>query len=203
MLSAIVLAAGASRRMGSPKALLKIGERSFLQHLVETLYSARIDDVIIVLGADDEKIRPHLEWFKGKIAVNRNWHEGQLSSIVVGLDLLGNGRVRGAMICPVDHPLATSRLLLSLQRAFELSKRKIVIPTFEGRRGHPVIFDASLFAELRTAPLKIGARVVVHSHPDDVEEVSTTERGVGIDIDTIGDYEREILHPILANSSRA
>ena len=192
MLHAIVLAAGASRRMGSPKALLNIGEKTFLRHIVDLLSSAGLTRVTIVLGADEEKLRLSLEWFDGTIAVNQHWQEGQLSSIITGLDSLDPGRTRGAMICPVDHPLLATELLLTLVRAFETSGKKIVVPTHEGRRGHPVIFDASLFPELRLAPREAGARALLHAHPDEVKEIPTTERGVGIDIATVEDYEREI-----------
>jgi len=194
MLSALVLAAGASRRMGSPKALLRIGETTFLQHIVGTLRAAHINDIVLVLGASEERIRENLAWFDGTIAVNRNWHEGQLSSIIAGLDALQPGHSRGVMICPVDHPLMTKDLLKALVHAFETSDKKIILPTHKGRRGHPVIFDATLFDELRRAPREVGARAVVRNHPDDLEEVPTPERGVGVDIDTMQDYEKEILH---------
>jgi molybdenum cofactor cytidylyltransferase len=193
MLDAIVLAAGASRRMGSPKALLKIGEKTFLRHIVDLLATAGLTRVTVVLGADEEKIRPGLDWFGGTTVLNQHWQEGQLSSIIAGVDALEPGLTKGAMICPVDHPLLTTELLLTLVREFETSHKRIVVPTHEGRRGHPVIFAASLFPELRLAPRDAGARTVLHNHPGDIEEVPTLERGVGIDIATMEDYKREIV----------
>ena len=127
MIAAIVPAAGASRRMGSPKALLTIGGKTFLQHIADLLHSAQINEIVLVLGSDEERIRQSLAWFDGTIAVNRNWHEGQLSSILAGLDALQSLHPEGVMICPVDHPLLTKELLLSLLNAFKTSKKKIVL----------------------------------------------------------------------------
>jgi molybdenum cofactor cytidylyltransferase len=193
VLSAVILAAGASRRMGSPKALLTIGGRTFLRHICATLASARIGDVTIVLGAGAEEIRKTLGWFEGRVALNPEWEQGQLSSIIAGLDVIPPGRARGALIWPVDHPLVSPAVPGALLSAFERSNNPIVIPTYEGRRGHPAIFGASLFDELRHAPQDAGARALIRNHSGEVEEVATLEPGVCIDIATINDYEREIL----------
>jgi molybdenum cofactor cytidylyltransferase len=192
-LPAIILAAGASRRMGSPKALLQIEGTTFLRHIADTLGSAGVDEIVVVLGAESDRIRKSMEWFRGTVAVNPRWEDGQLSSLVAGIDALKKGRSRGAMICPVDHPLITKKLLLDLITAFGTSKKKIVVPALGGRRGHPVIFDASLFDELRRAPADPGARAVIHSHAEDLAEIPTLERGALVDIATMQDYEKEIL----------
>ena len=198
MISGIILAAGSSQRMGSPKSLLKIGEKTFLQYIVDVLHSARIIDVVIVLGADAEEIRESLTWFDGKIVVNEDWNKGQLTSIIKGIDALDLNstepeEVNGAMICPVDHPLLTQSLLVDLLQGYWTSKKKIIIPTFNGKRGHPVIFDKKYFDELRSAPHDVGARAVVHKHADDVCEVPVNEEGILINIDTQEDYLKYIL----------
>ncbi|MBI4548951.1 MAG: nucleotidyltransferase family protein, partial [Ignavibacteriae bacterium] len=178
MIAGVVLAAGASLRMGMPKALLTIGERTFLQHIVEVLYSARILNIVVVLGADVEKIQSSLSWFTGKIVINDEWERGQLSSIITGIDALDDHDISGVMICPVDHPLISQGLLVDLLQAFWKSKKKIILPTFQGRRGHPVIFAKEMFDELRNAPMNIGARIVLHNHPDETQEVPTDEEGI-------------------------
>ena len=192
MISAIVLSAGSSHRMGTPKGLLNIGKKTFLQHIVETLHSARILDVAIVLGAEAEQIKKTLTWFDGKVVINENWQKGQLSSIISGLNAVESKDVHGAMICPVDHPAISQSLLVDLLQAFWKSKKSIVIPIYHGRRGHPVIFENTLFDELRNAPLDVGARAVVHDHPNDIFEMATDEGGVVLDIDTPSDYETKI-----------
>jgi len=192
MISAVVLAAGSSRRMGSPKSLLKIGEKTFLQHIVDVLHSSCVLDIAVVLGAGAEEIKKNLTWFTGKIVVNANWEKGQISSIVAGLDSLVSKDVDGVMICPVDHPLITHPLVVDLLQAFWKSKKKIIVPVFQGQRGHPVIFEQCLFDELRSAPLDVGARALVHAHPDDVMEVPTSVEGVLTNIDTLADYRAKM-----------
>jgi molybdenum cofactor cytidylyltransferase len=198
MISGIILAAGSSQRMGSPKSLLKIGEKKFLQYIVEVLHSARIIDVVVVLGAEAEEIRKSLTWFDGKIVVNEEWSKGQLTSIIKGIGALDLNstepeEVNGAMICLVDHPLLTQSLLVDLLQGYWTSKKKIIIPTFNGKRGHPVIFDKKYFDEIRSAPFDVGARAVVHKYADDVCEVPVNDEGVLINIDTQEDYKKFIL----------
>ena len=190
---AIVLAAGASLRMGSPKALLRIGEETFVQHIVGQFHSAGIHDVAIVLGADADEIRNSLSWFKGTIVVNGEWKEGQLTSVIAGLDAFRHQTLDGVMICPVDRPLITHTLVNRMLRAFQESGKSIVVPVFQGRRGHPTLFSSTMVDELRVAPSTVGARHVVRNHPDDLHEMTTNEEGVLINIDIPIDYERYIL----------
>jgi len=197
MISGIVLAAGSSQRMGTPKALLKIGEKTFLQHIVETLHSARIIDVVIVVGAEAEKIQKTIIWFDGKVVINNDWQKGQLSSIIAGLNALDLTKsepeeIHGAIICPVDHPLLTQSLLVDLLQGYWLSKKRIIIPIHRGKRGHPIIFDRELFDDIRNAPIDIGARAVVRNHEQDIQEVDVNDEGVLINIDSPDDYKKYI-----------
>ena len=187
MISALILAAGASRRMGSPKALLSIGETTFLRHIVETLAAAGITDVVVVLGADIEKIKPTLGWFDGAIVENADWEKGQLSSIAAGMEILLRKKVEGVILWPVDHPLIGPDLIVDMVEAFERSGRKIVLPVFKGRRGHPVLFSSEMFPSLMSASLLLGAKEVVRRHPEEIEEVSTSTEGILRNIDTPDD----------------
>lgn len=190
---AIVLAAGASLRMGSPKALLRIGEETFVQHIVGQLHSAGINDVVIVLGADADEIKTSLSWFSGTLVINGDWKHGQLTSVIAGLNAFSHHHLDGVLVCPVDRPLITHTLIKNLLKVFQESGKSIVVPVFQGRRGHPTVFSSSMFDELRTAPLNVGARHVVRNRPNDVHELTTTEGGVLINIDSPKDYERHIL----------
>ena len=190
MVGAVVVAAGASYRMGSPKALLKIGEKTFLQHIVDVLQSAGITEIVVVLGSNAEVIKESLNWYDGTVVLNRDWKDGQLSSIVAGLAVLRPLALEGALICPVDHPFITRRLLTDMLHVFRLSGKGIVVPAYGTRRGHPVIFASRMFDALRDADLTIGARKIVKDHPDDIEEVATKEEGVVLNIDTPEDYRR-------------
>lgn len=183
--------------MGSPKALLKIGGETFIQHIIEVLHSARIVDVVAVLGFEAEEIKKSLDWFDGKIVLNERWQEGQLSSIIAGLDALDSPDVPAAMICPVDHPLISQSLVVDLLQAFWKFQKRIVVPTYRGRRGHPVIFERTLFDAVRAARPEAGARSVIHGYPGDLIEVLTEEKGVITNIDTREDYELNILNRIV------
>jgi molybdenum cofactor cytidylyltransferase len=196
MVSAIVLSAGSSNRMGTPKGLLKIGDKTFLRHIVDVLHSSRVLDVAIVLGSGAETIEQTLDWFDGKIVTNEEWERGQLSSIIAGLGVLEQKDLHGVMICPVDRPFISQSLIVDLLQAFWKSKKKIIVPVYGGQRGHPVIFSIELFEELRNAPLDIGARAVVHAHPEELCEVRTDEEGITINIDTPEDYDKYIVHQV-------
>ena len=173
----IVLAAGASTRMGADKALLDWHGRAFLDHVRSTLKNAGADPIRIVLGANHGEVSGALGLDPRETVHNANWEEGMLSSIVAGLDSLPPGS-EGAVLWPVDHPCVSSALARSLIESFTAGDKLIALPVHDGRRGHPVLFSAGLFDELRAAPREVGARHVVRSHADDIIEVVTDEDGV-------------------------
>jgi molybdenum cofactor cytidylyltransferase len=182
MLAAAILAAGESRRMGSPKALLPYRGHTFAEHLVEMTIHPRVGITRIVLGARAEELREKLRVDAGSIVVNENWEQGQLSSIQAAIRSLPRGATEGLMICPVDHPLISAKLVNELIDAFDSNSELIVLPTFEGRRGHPVIFHASLYDELLAAPVEVGARQVVWAHAHEILEVPTDMEGVVLNL---------------------
>jgi molybdenum cofactor cytidylyltransferase len=114
--------------------------------------------------------------------VNPDWQSGQLSSIKAAVKSIGAKSTDGVLLCLVDHPLITSSLVNELVSAFYREKKSIVVPTFHGRRGHPVIFSAQLFDELLAAPEETGARAVVWNHANDVCEVPTSEQGIVLNL---------------------
>lgn len=193
MFGAVVIAAGASYRMGSPKALLKLSDKTFLQHIVDVLRSAGVGEIVVVLGAEAEVIQGTMSWFDGEIIMNRNWERGQLTSINAGIEALSKRDLEGALVWPVDHPIISSQLVVDLLKADHESRKRIVIPVYRGRRGHPVVFGSGMFEELRNADLSVGARQVVRSHEKDTHEVQTEEEGVVLNIDTPEDYKEEIV----------
>src|SRR6266446_3723410 len=129
-----------------------------------------------------------------EIVINHDWEKGQLSSIQAairslpaeaGLPPASGGRAKdgaghgtdGLLLCLIDHPLISSALVNELIEQFYAARTKIVLPKYEGRRGHPVIFPAALYEELMRAPADKGARAVVWAHAADVLEVPTNEEG--------------------------
>lgn len=182
MLAAVILAGGESRRMGSPKALLTYNDRTFVEHLLEVTRHPKIGLQRIVLGAGAEQIRARLKLDDALVVINSDWEKGQLSSIQAGIRALSATPVDGILLCLVDHPLITSALVAELVEAFYRSGKSIVLPVYQSRRGHPVIFAKALFDELLAAPLEKGARAVVWNHPQEVEEVPTEEQGAVLNL---------------------
>jgi len=182
LLAAIILSAGASTRMGRPKALLPYREGTFLEHLIQVTRHPRVGVTRVVLGAGAEEIRMIAKLDFSMVVVNANWEKGQLSSICEGIRSLESVETDGIILCPVDHPLVSARLVSDLIGQFYLNRKSIVAPTYNGRRGHPVIFSSALYGELLAAPADKGARAVVWAHSADVLEVPTDEEGVVLNI---------------------
>lgn len=176
MLAAVILSGGASRRMGSPKALLPYQGRPFLEHLLDITKHPRIGARRVVLGADAGPIINEIALPHDEIVVNHEWEQGQLSSVHAALRSLPP-ETEGILLCPVDHPLVSAALVGELIDAFDSTRAPLVVPLYEGRRGHPVIFSSALYEELLNAPIEKGARAVVWAHKDEVAEVPTNEEG--------------------------
>jgi len=189
MLAAIILSGGSSSRMGSPKALLPYQGRPFLEHLLEVTKHAKIGARRVVLGAHAGPIANAIRVPAEEIVINEDWEKGQLSSIHAGLRSLPAG-THGMVLCLIDHPLISAGLVNDLIAAFYESKAPIVVPVYEGRRGHPVLFGARLYGELLAAPLEVGARSVVWAHTSEVVEVATTEEGCVLNLNDPETFRR-------------
>lgn len=189
MLAAVILSGGASSRMGSPKALLPYHGRSFLEHLLEVTTHPKIGVRRVVLGAHAEPIAKAITLKPEEVVVNEEWKKGQLSSIQAGLRSLPGG-TDGMMLCLVDQPLISAGLVDGLIEHFCETRAAVVLPVFEGRRGHPVIFSAALYKELEKAPLNVGARSVVWAHRAQLSEYRTAEEGCVVNLNDPDTFAR-------------
>jgi molybdenum cofactor cytidylyltransferase len=176
MLAAVILSGGASRRMGTPKALLPYRGGTFLEHLLRVTEHPRIGWRRVVLGADAGAVVAGTEFRADEVVINKNWEAGQLSSIQAGVRSLP-GETDGMLLCLIDHPLISRELVGGLVERFFETGKSVVLPIYKGRRGHPVIFAARLYEELLNAPLETGARAVVWAHGEEVCEMETGEEG--------------------------
>lgn len=176
MLAAVILSGGASRRMGSPKALVPYQGRSFLEHLLHVTTHEKIGVRRVVLGADAVTIAETISLRADEIVVNEDWGKGQLSSVQAALRSFP-AATDGILLCLIDHPLVSGALVSDLIERFYSSGQPIVLPVYKGRRGHPVIFGAKLYDELLAAPLETGARAVVWAHSGEIAELATAEEG--------------------------
>ena len=191
MLAVAILAAGESRRMGTPKALLPYRGKTFVEHLLDVTQHPRVGIIRVVLGAGADNIREKLRLDASAVVVNPDWPQGQLSSIQAAIRSLPQGGTEGLILCPVDHPLVSAALVARLIEAFDQNpKAAIVVPTYRGRRGHPVVFRAPLYGELLGASLAVGARQVVWAHAAEVVEVPTDEEGVVLNLNDAATLQR-------------
>jgi CTP:molybdopterin cytidylyltransferase MocA len=193
VLRAVVLAAGASTRMGRPKAGLRTPDAAdtFLARVLRQLLDAGLPDIVVVTGAAAESVRAAAGRVRAPIRFEHNerWPDGQLSSLVAGLRDRRGDVVEAIMVALVDAPLVSVQTIEQVASAWRRHRAPIVRPARGDTHGHPVIFDATLFEQLRAADPRVGAKAVVRAHADRILNVEVDDPGAFIDIDTPQDYE--------------
>jgi len=187
VLEPLVLAGGASTRMGRPKAALPLPDgRTFLAAIVDTLLAAGLPHVTVVTGADDGAVRAAWRGDPAMVRfmVNTRWAEGQLTSIIAGLDAVESPAVEGVLVTLVDVPLVSVDTVRAIVAAWRGTRAPIVRPARGGAHGHPVIFDRAVLDNLRRADPATGAKPVVHRYAAAIVNVEVDDPGAFHDVDT-------------------
>ena len=187
VVSAILLAAGESKRMGRLKQLLPLGKTSVVEQTIDNLLNTAVSEVIVVVGYRAEEIINKIATKPVRIAVNPVYHQGMSSSIIAGLNLV-DASAGAIMLALADQPFIDSQTINRLIDEFCNHNKGIAIPTYQGKRGHPIIFAIKYKQELSGLKGDIGGRQIIKRHPDDILEVAVTSPGIHIDIDTAEDY---------------
>ena len=194
MIGALVLAAGASSRMGRPKVALPLGSRgrTVLSCGVAALIEAGVPRIVVVAGAHPEAVRSALGAGDARVTVvgHAGWAEGQLSSMLRGLEALDDGHLEAALVTLADVPLVLPATVRSLMRAWRASDALLVRPARGDAHGHPALIDRRLFDELRAADLQRGAKPVVRAHAAETLNLPVSDEGAFLDLDVPADYER-------------
>jgi len=194
MISAIVLAAGASTRMGQAKAALSLGQtgETVAAKVVRSLLDGGAPEVVVVAGAHIDAVRAAMPRHepRGRVVEHPGWERGQLSSLIAGLDAIDTPLLEAALVTLVDVPLVHASTVAAVIAAWRRTRAPITRPANGSRHGHPVIFDRSVFADLRAADPNTGAKAVFAIHRDRIVNVEVSDPGAFEDIDTPEDYER-------------
>jgi molybdenum cofactor cytidylyltransferase len=188
---AIVLAAGESKRMGSPKMILPYEGMTIIEKVIESVLASEVEKVVTVLGSNKDEVLKVIEKLPVLRCYNRSYMDGMLSSLKCGFDFLPDD-FRAAMVFLGDQPMAETSVIDLVIRTYDESGMGIVVPVFNGKRGHPLLADKKYRDEILNLDEPDGLRGLLRRHPDDLLEVETENPSVLMDIDTKEDYINEI-----------
>lgn len=187
--SAIVLAAGAGSRFGGGKLLAPFGGRTLIEATLSGLHGAPVDEIIVVLGAEGERLRSISTAYKTRIVENPDWAEGMSTSVRAGLRACATD-ARAAVVCLADQPLVGAEAVERLVEAFQRGAR-VAVATYGGEMRNPVLFTKGVWPLLlREMSGDKGARVFLRHHREIVTEVSCDDVANSADIDTVEDLRR-------------
>ena len=189
MFSAVLLAAGESRRMGEFKQLLPFGGKTFVACCVDNLLASRVSEVVVVTGHRAVDVRGAVGARPVTFAHNEEYRSGMSSSIKRGLEALSPS-ARVLIVALVDQPQIGPAVVDQVIEAYERERPLIVVPTYNGRNGHPIAIDLSLKEEIKDMDPDQGLRQVVRAHKESVAYTEAASEAVLIDCDLPEDYRR-------------
>ena len=189
MICAMLLAAGKSLRMGTQKLLLPFAEQTVIGHVADQVIKSPIRQVLVVSAEQSEEIGAALKGKRLSIVINPDFAGDMLSSVRCGLRALPD--CEAIMVVLGDQPGIRSELIGEMIRIYETSNAGIVVPTYRGRRGHPILFSSTYCDEVQKKYDGVGLRGLLSAHPEQVYEMKVEDESVLADMDVPGDYERE------------
>jgi molybdenum cofactor cytidylyltransferase len=191
MICAVVLAAGLSRRMGAQKLLLPFGGKTVIAHIVDQLLASTVGKVHVVVGHQAEQISRELSGRPVSIVNNPSYKSGMLSSVRCGLQGLPQ-QCQAVLVALGDQPSITPELIDQMLQYFAMTEKRILVPLYNGKRGHPLLFSELYRDEILTQYDDVGLRGLLHSHSDDIFELAVSTASVLCDMDYPEDYRREL-----------
>ena len=191
-IATIILAAGASRRMGQPKQLLLYKEQTLLGYVTQCAISSECNPVIVILGANAEKIEPKIAQLPIKIVQNNNWNEGIASSIRCGISYIQNQYLNldGVVFLTCDQPFISTELIEQLIDAHYSTNKPIIASQYGEILGIPALFSRSFFSALMQLQGDRGAKKIINQYPDLVYVINFPQGQ--IDLDTLENYQQLI-----------
>lgn len=186
--SAVVLAAGMSRRMGTPKQLLPIDGKTILERTLQNVRASNVSEIVLVLGHAAESIEKTIATDDMKIVRNPDYELGMGTSLRAGLAAL-NTESSAALIVLADQPLVRAETLNRLIAYHQESKPQIIIPVYRGFRGNPVLLDRSVFPEVQALDGDVGCRAIFGDHSENIVKLAVDDPGILLDIDNRDDFE--------------
>lgn len=190
-MAGIILAAGMSTRMGQLKQLLPLGGRAAIERIAEVV-GRQLGEVVVVLGHRAAEIAPVLAAYPVRWVVNADYQTGMLSSVQCGLRAVG--RAADYLIFLGDQPRLSRALIEQVLQARKQVREGIIIPTANGKRGHPVLICNAYRTEILGLPPDVGLNLVTRGHPEDTCELPVAEKAILTDMDTPADYQRELAY---------
>ncbi|MFT5368138.1 MAG: molybdenum cofactor cytidylyltransferase [Candidatus Latescibacterota bacterium] len=188
----LVLAAGLSQRMGTAKQLLPFGTKTILQTVVDVLLTLDLLDVIVVLGHEAERVRNSLEGRGVTYCVNELYRDGMFSSVLCGVNAIPE-TADALLMALGDQPHIESRVGRAVVDAYQQGDAGIVIPTWDGKRGHPALVDLKRYrAKILSLSGDEGLKPVMRGFVDDTLELCVDDAGILRDLDTPEDYRAEL-----------
>ena len=191
IINAIILAAGESRRMGKPKLLLPYGDGTIIETVIGQTIRSKADNVLVVLGSNKEKISKQIRNYPVEISENREFRNGMLSSIQCGLKALPVNTY-AVLVLLGDQPMIPSSVIDKVIDAYRQSEKGIVIAVYNGKRGHPILFEMKYRGEVEQLISGSSFRDLTQKHSEDILEIEVDAPGILRDIDTMNDYNKEL-----------